>query len=59
MIRQDAQLMVENLGARISGSISAKTDYLIVGIGAGSKLEKAKKLKLQTFTEDEFLDLIK
>ncbi len=57
--RQDAQLMVENLGARISGSISAKTDYLIVGIGAGSKLEKAKKLKLQTFTEDEFLDLIK
>ena len=56
--RMDAKSMVEKLGARASGSVSSKTDFLIAGPGAGSKLKKAEELNISIMTEDEFLDLI-
>ena len=57
--RKDAQSMVEKLGARASTSISTKTDFLIAGPGAGSKLKKAEELNITIMTEDEFLNLIR
>ena len=56
--REDAKSMIEKLGARASGSVSSKTDFLIAGPGAGSKLKKAEELNISIMTEDEFLDLI-
>ena len=56
--RSDAQSMVEKLGARASGSVSSKTDYLVAGPGAGSKLKKAEELNVTIYSEDEFLNLI-
>ena len=56
--REDARSMVEKLGARASGSVSSKTDFLIIGIGAGSKLKKAEELNISIMTEDEFLNMI-
>tara|TARA_B100002003_G_C13668115_1_gene338593 strand:- start:237 stop:512 length:276 start_codon:yes stop_codon:yes gene_type:complete len=56
--REDARSMVEKLGARASGSVSSKTDFLIIGIGAGSKLKKAEELNISIITEDEFLNMI-
>jgi len=46
--------MLEKLGAKVSGSVSKKTDYLIYGEDAGSKYDKAVKLRVEVLTEDEF-----
>jgi DNA ligase (NAD+) len=46
------------LGGKVSGSVSRKTSYLVVGADAGSKLEKARTLNVPTLTEDEFRALI-
>ena len=57
MSRPEAEGMVRRLGGKAAGSVSARTDYVVAGPGAGSKLEKAQKLKVAILTEDEFLEL--
>jgi len=57
--RKEAQGMVEKLGARASGSVSKKTDFVVAGPGAGSKLDSANLLNIEVLTEEEFLKMMK
>ena len=55
--RDEAKKLIEDAGGRVSGSVSKKTDYVVAGDDAGSKLEKAKELGVPVITEDEMLRL--
>lgn len=56
--RSAAKEKIEALGGKVTGSVSRKTDYVVVGAEPGSKLEQAKKLGIKTLTEEEFSSLI-
>jgi len=58
MTRKEAKAQAERLGAKAAGSVSKKTDFVVAGPGAGSKLAEAKKHGVKVLTEDEWLKLI-
>ena len=58
MTREEAKAMAERLGAKTSGSVSKKTDYVVAGPGAGSKLDKAREAGVTVLTEDEWFALV-
>ena len=58
MTREDATAALERLGAKVSATVSKKTSGVVFGSEAGSKLEKARKLGVETLDEDQFLALI-
>ena len=59
LTRDQAKALLQGLGCKVSGSVSSKTDYLIAGEKAGSKLTKAQELGVKVLSEKEFIDLMK
>ena len=58
MTRDEAKATAERLGAKVAGSVSKKTDYVVAGPGAGSKLDKAREAGVTVLTEDEWFELV-
>ena len=56
--RATAQTMAQDVGAKVSGSVSKKTDYVVAGAEAGSKLTKAQELGVKVIDETEFMRLL-
>ncbi len=59
LTREDAKQLIEAAGGKLSGSVSRKTDYVVAGAEAGSKLDKARELGIPVINEDQLLDLIR
>ncbi|WP_242216954.1 NAD-dependent DNA ligase LigA [Shinella zoogloeoides] len=59
MTRDEAKAMAERLGAKVAGSVSKKTDLVVAGPGAGSKLDKAREFSVEVIDEDGWFELIK
>ena len=59
LTRNEAKEYLERFGAKATGSVTSKTDYVIAGEKAGSKLAKAEQLGIQVLSEDEFIDIMK
>ena len=57
--RSEAKAIIEKYGGKASGSVSKKTDYVLAGEEAGSKLTKAEQLGIKIISEQEFLDMTK
>jgi len=57
MTRNEAKARAEALGAKVAGTVSRKTDYVIVGADAGSKARKAAELGVETLSEDDWLKI--
>jgi DNA ligase (NAD+) len=58
MTRDEAKAMAERMGAKTAGSVSKKTDYVVAGPGAGTKLNKARDFGVAILTEDDWFELI-
>jgi len=58
MTREEAKAMAERLGAKVANSVSKRTDYVVAGPGAGSKLGKAREAGVTVLNEDEWLELV-
>jgi len=56
--REDAKALIENQGGKVSGSVSKKTDFVIAGADAGSKLTKAQELGVSVIDETDLLKLL-
>lgn len=59
MTRREAKSRLEALGGKVTGSVSKKTSYVVAGANPGSKLDKAKKLRVSILNENEFLNMLK
>ena len=58
MTRNEAKAVAERLGAKVSGSVSAKTDLVVAGPGAGSKLKDTQKHGVRVVSEDDWLGMV-
>src|ERR1051326_6210587 len=58
MTRDEAKAMAERLGAKVAGSVSKKTDYVVAGPGAGSKVGKARELGVTVLSDEEWLGML-
>jgi DNA ligase (NAD+) len=58
LTREEATARIESLGGKVSGSVSKKTDFVVAGEDAGSKLDKAQKLGVKIISEAEFLKMV-